>query len=459
MLASGAVVGLHLLLAHADYDPVDGFLAGVCGALALNVIWSYFARTERKLPVLEWVVLQLYVFFAMPVYFKGESTMSVPFQVLSRTGTITSALLAAVLFLSLVLAGWALIPAGKPKQRRESPRDLPLGLLLTYAVGCIMVAFALTMYEVETAEAWYRSILWLVFSPMVAQMLLLFEMQSRPGNDKVKLAVLCITAVLVLQGLVGSRLSQALIPILNLGIAMVCAKREVPRSLVVLALVMLVLFNPAKLVYRNLTGYRTDAFSSLSFTEAANAWAESLRQTWAGDEEETTSAFEKTAARLSNLTINAAVINWTPGRVAYARGEPWLAIPYSVVPRFLWPEKPNMTKITNTAFASTFRLSFQPETSRGTAAYPAIADGYWNFGWLGVALAGLVAGLFWKSIFLLWSEWGRFRYVLAFFVLMNTRAPVAMPGLLGGVFQTAVACAFVVVAMETMARLLRKTRI
>jgi hypothetical protein len=243
-----------------------------------------------------------------------------------------------------------------------------------------------------------------------------------------------------------------------MGIGFLAASAKLPRSLVVFSLVLLVVFNPAKLIYRQLVGYRTGDFTGLSMGDAADAWGESLGRVWGGDERAQEQGIEKTVERLNNLTINAAVLAWVPDRVPYAMGEPWLAALYSLVPRFIWPDKPNITEITNDRFAILFGMTTADIASRSTSAYPAVGDGFWNFGWFGAALAGLLAGLFWRLAYFFWTPSSRMSFVLPFLVLVSTKATIALPKLIGGVFQMALACFVVVKAFEIASMLRPRSR-
>lgn len=429
---------------------LEAFFAGVCGAIALNVIWSYFARAERGLPVLEWVMLQLYVFFAMPVFFEGEATRADSFQALSRGGAILEALLATNLFVVCLLAGWWVLGKRNRKQTNATVRRVPVVAVFVYGLLSLAMSHLLARYEYEWQLEWFRSVLNLLFSPIIAQLLLLFELHHRPSDTRVAFLAWVFTGLMVVQGLFTGRLDYALTPLLTMGIATLASGHRIPRSLIVVVLAMLLIFNPAKLVYRQLTGYRTAEFGTLTLGQMTDAWFQSLQQIWGGGEKRRETAFDTTARRLNYLSINATVVDSVPDRVPYAAGEPWLAIPYSVVPRFLWPGKPNITEITNDRFNVLFGMTTWRVAARSTGAYPAVADGFWNLGWLGVAIAGFLAGLFWKTLFLIWTAHGRLRYVFAFLLLISARAASAFPALVIGVFQAAVACFVVVKVLEML---------
>jgi|GEM_PF-6213359 len=453
--ATVAVVVAHMMLGHPDYDLRELFLGGVCGAIALNVLWSYYERRTRGLPVLEWVVLQFYVFFAMPVFSEGTSLRSESFLALSRAGAIRHALVATILFLVFVLAGWLAIPRRRDPLPgpTESGRRVPIPLIVVYGVLSLVVSFALRQYEIELRGAWYTHVLAVFFLPATAQILLLFEVTRRPRARDVRACLLAFTSGMVLLGLLSSRLEHALVPILTLGIGILGRGERLPKRLVLVVLLFFIILNPAKYVYRQLTGYRTSEFSSQTVGEMVDAWVQSVTEVWVGDNDLENQGLKTTAERLDSLSATALVVYWCPKRVPYARGDPWLVIPYSLVPRFLWPGKPDMTHISNDRFAVLFGLMTQADTKRTTYEYPAIADGFWNFGWFGVAFAGLLAGLLWKIVRHVWSPTNRYRYVLPFYFLVSTQASAAVPKLLVGIPQIVLAGAVVVGSLELIGSL------
>jgi hypothetical protein len=65
----------------------------------------------------------------------------------------------------------------------------------------------------------------------------------------------------------------------------------------------------------------------------------------------------------------------------------WLA-PYTLIPRFIMPEKPGMTS--GLQFTHLIEGSKMSNTFIGVGA---LGEGYWNGGWLGVAVVGTVIGI------------------------------------------------------------------
>jgi len=403
----------------------------------------------RGLPVLEWVVLQLYVFFAMPVFFEGESNMATTFQALSRSGAILEALIAANLFVFCLLAGWHL---PRPKRRKASVapvRHVPQLAVLVYGAVSLVVSFLRARYEYAWGTEWFMSVVYFLFSPTVAQLLLLFDFHNKQKTRSASVVVV-FTSVMVVVGLFTGRLDYALPPLITLAIGLFVSQQRVPKTLIAASFAMLLVFNPVKLVYRELTGYRTAEFGTLTVGEMVDAWKESIQQVWAGNNAQQQQALDTTASRLNYLSVNATVIDSVPERIPYALGEPWAVVPVSLVPRVLWPDKPNLTEISTDRFNVLFGMTTWSIAATSTAAYPGVADGFWNLGWLGVAIAGFISGLFWKMLAITWTPSGRLRYSLVFLLVVTTRATAATPSLFVGVAQVAFACFIVVKTLELL---------
>jgi hypothetical protein len=75
----------------------------------------------------------------------------------------------------------------------------------------------------------------------------------------------------------------------------------------------------------------------------------------------------------------------------YDRGRPGTTFhltPYTLIPRFIMPEKPWM----NSGLEFTYLISGD-RTMRSATGLGALGEGYWNAGWLGVVVVGIVIGV------------------------------------------------------------------
>ena len=111
-----------------------------------------------------------------------------------------------------------------------------------------------------------------------------------------------------------------------------------------------------------------------------------IQQTLSGNEEGKSASFIVTAmARLNDLDSIAAVYAWTPSTRPYAEGETYSRIPEAMIPRQLWKDKPAMVLLTLNEFFFRHDIGSSPLTTPG--------EGYLNFSWLGVLLAGVGCAL------------------------------------------------------------------
>jgi hypothetical protein len=110
-----------------------------------------------------------------------------------------------------------------------------------------------------------------------------------------------------------------------------------------------------------------------------------IARTWNSDKymDQSVFAFLK---RIGIVTSVAAILSDTGRWVDYRYGETLILAPIAIlIPRFLWPNKPNIS--IGKEFAETFRL--RGAMDRETEIAPSmVGDFYWNF-----ALPGVVVGM------------------------------------------------------------------
>lgn len=118
---------------------------------------------------------------------------------------------------------------------------------------------------------------------------------------------------------------------------------------------------------------------------------------YSGDEERASNqeGVQRSLVRLSYATPAGFAISQYDIGLPGTSYELWLAV---FVPRFLWPEKPNITDVGRT-------FNYAATGSRNSQSSPGLfAEAYWNFGWGGVAIFMPLLGvvLFFLGRYSLW---------------------------------------------------------
>jgi hypothetical protein len=191
------------------------------------------------------------------------------------------------------------------------------------------------------------------------------------------LATMCALAAVVLYFTFGGK--GIAVTVLGVpALAYYEVKRRLPvKSILVIALIFVFLIFPLYNTFR-----RFD--SNLDMTRRVDRTLD-LASTWDSNQYLDASIFAF-LKRISLATSVAAIVSDTGRWVDYCYGETLILTPISIlIPRFVWPDKPNIA--TGMEFAETFRL--KGAMDRQTyIAISMVGDFYWNF-----SLPGVVVGM------------------------------------------------------------------
>jgi hypothetical protein len=163
-------------------------------------------------------------------------------------------------------------------------------------------------------------------------------------------------------------------------------KRKLPlKSILVVVLLFVFIIFP---MYNNFRQMDRNLGMSRRVDQAFNTV-----RTWNSDKYMDASVFAF-LKRLSIVTSVAAIISDTGRWVDYRKGETLILAPIGLlIPRFLWPDKPNMS--IGREFGETFRL--KGAMDRETYISPSfVGEFYWNFALPGVVLGMLLLGMVYR---------------------------------------------------------------
>lgn len=118
------------------------------------------------------------------------------------------------------------------------------------------------------------------------------------------------------------------------------------------------------------------------------------------EDQETRSQRVSIFERASLIQMVCLSVDRVPSLKPHLEGESYIDIPAMLVPRFLWPDKPS-SLLANVRMALYFDLVSAENAMSVSIAFGMISEAYVNFGFLGVALLGVIFGAALKRIALL----------------------------------------------------------
>ncbi len=435
---SGLVFIVHLVGKHSDYTYVHSALAGTLAVITLNVLLTTLRSKGETLPILAWVFLQYYIFWVFPIFVQGESTEVVTFSVLRATDSITWALLAIFAFVSSVVAGHKAAQRWLPRRNPDKPpstsRQAPEGVLLFAAVVSLLVSYQLIWQN--SAPNRYYYILFVLFSPSLVQLFFIYELRNFKPSRMLRLGYSAFVGAAILIGLLSGRLEFAIMPFVVIILTQLAALKRARTGYVLLLFAVLILIQPAKFFYRESTGFRTRYASRLSLVEGVGTLGRSIDQSWSGGRDDYTDNLQGLADRLNELTKIGAVLYSVPKIVQFDRGTTFEPVIYGFVPRVFWKAKPDTTEMTNNYF--NVKLGFQSprDCTTTTASMPIVAEAYFNFGWLAIALVGVFCGLVFGLLANLMEPRSRLLYVGTYFIMVDMRSTEGFVNFFNGVWKT-----------------------
>jgi len=425
---------VHVLGKHEDYSLVHGALCGVGGVVVALILLASFRSRKQHLPVLEWAFLQYYIFWISPVFLEGESSELVTFSVLRRTGELTRALLAVLLFMGAVLLGYALLRRVLPKRLANKP-SAPVSevALLVLAAISLFANYQIMLREGESLSYYYLA--FVVLSPTLFLILFVYERANFKCSRFFHVAFYGFVVIAVLVGLTSGRLTYVLMPLVVVLLTYLARNKRIHWWYGLVALVMVVVINPMKIIYRDLTGFRTDQFARVTLTDSLDALTRSWETSWGDFDRSYDRNIEELTSRLNEQTKTAVVFHTVPGFIRFEGGTTVWPVFWNMVPRLLWKDKPNATHMTADYF--NIKLGFQTpgETELSTESMPMVAEAYFNFGWPGVPLLGLVSGLILALGSWLFIGDNRVYYVGTFYVVVHLEVHSGFVSAFGGVWK------------------------
>lgn len=430
----------------------------LAGPLALGAASSLTAlRLLRKEPMVVWApffwfLAAIVLFYSLgPLTYVLGSEALVHYMASSLPVTVTpedllrTNLLNCVGILAVatgVRLGWWLLPVVRkkraaPAEERSRMKRLTVWLLVTGGI----IQFGLTLpWEFGAYDFVLPGIVYNLGQLSLFGLMTLAYLVAA-GERRWRFLLYALWAVQLVIALLHFSKTEVMTTMLLPVLGAYMANRDLKRLLVSLMAMAAVYVAIAQLIH-----YGRNEVIGLSgnLTDASAGQRLEITGRLLGDEspeqqlfESGLSSLETGWARLSYSNVQTFAMDQYDNGWA---GDTLKIAAYVLIPRFIWPEKPIPTNVGIDFYELV--TGRRGETHLGLGIF---GEGYWNLGWFGVVLLGLVTGLvFWfAGVFAMgWMAAGRMEYMPSIFLGIRM-------GLLGttGIFANAVvgATGFIVV--------------
>lgn len=392
-------------------QPVSLLQAAAAFILLCIPCWSYvlWRKSGRDvLPVYSLISGMYWLYFALPLFWGDRRALDWrnPWRTVGDAA-VTQSLFLVLLGLTAMWAGMR-VGFGRAIVTWRNPEIPNTQASWTYLRWVLVGGAALSLVPASGAGAAgsYRQILVLLqtFLPMVA--LVIFFRQYLRGTlrkgDKVLLAT--FLGFEVLYGISSGWLGSVVMLVLTCVLVYLGERRKIPLALAVIVLPYVLFFQAGKQDFRRVYWNQSQSASRVQRTAywvdaSANRWSEALRDP---SGERMLSLVTQVLMRASLLTQSANVIEKTPSVVPYQHGKLYSYFAMTLIPRFLWPEKPSMNEA-NQFYQVAYGVTSSENLKQISVAMGTLTEAYVNFGWPGAAvvmfLLGMLLDLF-RTLFL-----------------------------------------------------------
>lgn len=226
---------------------------------------------------------------------------------------------------------------------------------------------------------------------------ILFRSYLRGEAEKTdKLLIVGFLGVRFLSGMASGWLGVFTSIIVICGALYIAERKRIPRLAFLAVIAFTLFFQVGKDDFRRV--YWNDQGESGSRVERLQFWVDSSSSKWSDAiDDPTGETFKQTLSpsvnRLSLLTQTANVVDKTPSVVPYQYGELYSYMVITLIPRFIWPDKPSVNDA-NQFYQVAYGLTREENLEATSIAVGVLTEGYISFGWLGALAIMFLLGIF-----------------------------------------------------------------
>lgn len=385
-------IAVGLLLAYCAVKgwSLHGYQLPLCLACVALAAWPAlrWARYQPySFPAFETFMLTCVTAYALPLVNEHATVMSYSDDV------VTTAITAVIVFQACAVFAFFSTRAIERRSRfwtaplfsRDIRRWLPIGMWLH--VGYLSVGIFTTLIPADI-----DSVLRAVFFGISTASSFLLGRYWGNGElpPKEKPAIFFALFLVVLLQALSLYLIASLTALIVFFLAYISAGRRVPWVALGVCFVIFSVLHNGKTKMRE--KYWAEGAPVVGVTDVPAFFSE-----WIGygiqlhGDEERTAQENRLLERASLLQMLCRVVDATDQRLPFMMGETYGYILPQLVPRIIWPDKPS-GQITTMRLSVYFGLQDENSTRTTSIAFGTLAEAYANFGFIGMALFGLVVG-------------------------------------------------------------------
>jgi hypothetical protein len=472
--APSAVTALLWLTRANEVTLTQAGLALILAYLPWRSYLTWKASEKSDLPIFSMIGIMYWLYYALPLFWEPHTISqlySATARELSDAGVSLAMLMAALGVGSLWLGMHARVG------RRFSPRHLAINLApsrrpyirFVLAVGCLLNVYDVSPYILGQGGKQLTGIV-VSIVPMLA-FVILFRYYLRGDSTQVERILLAaFVAGRLLSGLSSGWLGVSMSLILTCGIVYLAERRRIPQGAFILVMLFALFFQVGKEDFRktywNAESQDIAAATQGGKVERASFWVQRSLEKWGetiADPNVQTlrDAITPSVSRIALLNQTANVVDMTPSVVPYQYGALYSYLGVSLVPRFLWPDKPSVNEA-NQFYQVAYGLTAEDDLGQTSIAAGTLTEGYINFSWPGAVGIMFLLGIFfdfYQTTFLSIKSGPLLQAVGV--VLLPTFLSIEsqMAQYLGGIIQEVVVILIVMLPAVKMTRSFRRPRV
>lgn len=391
---------VHLTFRGNGISAVGGLYAAALFSLLAISVRIYLLSPVKWSPVLPVGLLQLYIFHGLAACWDTHLN-TIWGKYPSNPATVEQAQLLALLGASMFFIGCVVVlrraeTRGPTKAVADAGQE-NLGVFPAYVVAWSVIAIGLRSLRiaVDVDLGSIQNILTTAFDmDFLSALLIVLERRQRNRVLTVYSRVYLLSAAAV--GALSGMMEYMVRPLLIYLVASWLFGRRPNARVLTLIILAIVIYSPAKHLFRERT-WRSSQ-ETLDLGEVSATLVESVSDVWSSDKthelsDDQESRSSKLRNRFSEVLSTAQIVDWVPSVVPHRS---WAALePVAVfaVPRFVWPGKPELTRLISGEYALTFGRSTAHGIGSTAYAITSVGEGYWAFGVWGVAIFLFALGL------------------------------------------------------------------